>query len=50
VSAALVCFFVLCPFIGWLNDSISLPFALQITALIIFVPGLIFLILQWNKK
>ena len=38
------------PFIGWLNDSISLAFALQITALIIFVPGLIFLILQWNKK
>ena len=43
-------FATMAPFIGWLNDSISLAFALQITALIIFVPGLIFLILQWNKK
>lgn len=42
-------FAVMAPFIGWLNDCFSLAFALQITALIIFVPGLIFLILQWRK-
>jgi len=38
------------PFIGWLNDAFSLAFALRITALIIFVPGLLFLILQWRKE
>lgn len=37
------------PFLGWLSDSFSLAFALQITALIIFFPGLLFLILQWKK-
>ena len=42
-------FAVMAPFIGGLNDCFSLAFALQITALIIFVPGLIFLILQWRK-
>ncbi len=37
------------PFLGWLSDSFSLAFALQMTALIIFFPGLLFLILQWKK-
>lgn len=43
-------FATMAPFIGWLNDAFSLAFALQITAVIIFVPGLLFLILQWRKK
>lgn len=42
-------FAAMAPFIGWLNDAFSLAFALQITALIIFIPGLLFLILQWRK-
>ncbi len=33
-------FAVMAPFIGWLNDAFSLAFALQIAALIIFMPGL----------
>lgn len=43
-------FATMAPFIGWLNDAFSLAFALQMTAVIIFVPGLLFLILQWRKK
>ncbi len=43
-------FAFIAPFIGWLNDAFSLAFALQITALIIFIPGLLFLVLQWKKK
>lgn len=43
-------FAAMAPFIGWLNDAFSLAFALQIAALIIFIPGLLFLILQWRKK
>lgn len=42
-------FAVMAPFIGWLNDAFSLSFALQITALIIFLPGFLFLLLQWKK-
>ena len=38
------------PFLGWLNDAFSLALALQVSALIIFVPGLLFLILQWKKE
>lgn len=38
------------PFLGWLNDTFSLALALQVSALIIFVPGLLFLILQWKKE
>ena len=38
------------PFIGWLNDAFSLALALQITALAIFLPGLLFLLLQWRKE
>lgn len=43
-------FAVTAPFIGWLNDVFSLAFALQITALIILIPGLLFLVLQWKKS
>lgn len=43
-------FACMAPFIGWLNDAFSLAFALQITAIIIFFPGLLFLILQWKKE
>lgn len=43
-------FAAMAPFIGWLSDAFSLAFALRVTALIIFVPGLLFLILQWRKK
>ena len=42
-------FAAMAPFLGWLNDAFSLTFALQITAAIIFVPGLLFLVLQWKK-
>ena len=38
------------PFLGWLNDTFSLALELQVSALIIFVPGLLFLILQWKKE
>lgn len=43
-------FAAIAPFIGWLNDAFSLAFALRISALIIFVPGLLCLILQWRRK
>ncbi|MEG2277795.1 MAG: MFS transporter [Odoribacter sp.] len=43
-------FAVIAPFIGWLNDAFSLAFALQITALIILLPGSLFLFLQWRKN
>jgi len=34
------------PFIGWLNDMYSLKVALIVSATVIFIPGLLFLILQ----
>lgn len=43
-------FAVIAPFIGWMSDAWSLATALRITALIIFIPGLLFLMLQWRKK
>lgn len=43
-------FALMAPFIGWLNDAFSLALALQITALAILVPGLLFLLLQWRKE
>lgn len=43
-------FALMAPFIGWLNDAFSLSLALQITALAIFLPGLLFLLLQWRKE
>lgn len=42
-------FAAMAPFLGWLSDHFSLALALQATALIIFLPGVLFLILQWKK-
>jgi len=41
-------FAAMAPLVGWLHDLYSLPLALQATALIIFLPGLLFLLLQWH--
>ena len=41
-------FAAMAPLVGWLHDLYSLSIALQATAVIIFVPGLLFLILQWR--
>lgn len=38
------------PFIGWLNDMYSLRAALLVSAAVFFIPGLIFVLLQLNKK
>lgn len=43
-------FAAIAPILGWLSDTWSLALALQVTALIIFVPGAVFLLLQWKKK
>lgn len=43
-------FAAIAPLIGWMCDFYSLALALQVTAGIIFIPGLIFLLLQWNRK
>lgn len=43
-------FAVFSPFLGWLNDTYSLQTALLISAGIIFVPGCIFLGLQFKKE
>lgn len=43
-------FAAMAPFLGWLNDAFSLSVALQATAMILFLPGLLFLILQWRKN
>ena len=42
-------FAAIAPFVGWLNDAYSLAFALEITAAIIFLPGVLLLLLQWKK-
>lgn len=39
-------FAALAPFIGWLCDAYSLALALQATAAVIFIPGVIFLLLR----
>ena len=39
-------FAAIAPFIGWLNDFYSLQTALLVTAVVIFIPGCIFMILQ----
>lgn len=39
-------FAAIAPFIGWLNDMYSLKTALLVSSVIIFIPGLLFLILQ----
>jgi len=38
------------PFIGWLNDMYSLKIALVVSALVILIPGTLFLILQIKKN
>ena len=43
-------FAAMAPLVGWLHDLYSLSVALQATAVIIFIPGLLFLILQWHYK
>ena len=42
-------FAAIAPVLGWLNDDFSLAFALQMAAVIIFIPGLVLLVLQWKK-
>ena len=37
------------PFIGWLNDFYSLKVALLVSAAIIAIPGILFLVLQYKK-
>ncbi|MDR1981317.1 MAG: MFS transporter [Tannerellaceae bacterium] len=43
-------FAVIAPYIGWLNDMYSLKTALFVSAGIIFIPGLLFLILQLRTE
>ncbi len=43
-------FAAMAPLVGWLHDLYSLSVALQATAAIIFIPGLLFLILQYKPK
>ena len=45
-----VIFAAIAPLVGWLHDAYSLAVALQATALIIFLPGLLFLILELTAK
>lgn len=42
-------FAIIAPFIGWISDFYSLSTALQATALIILLPGILFLVLQWKN-
>lgn len=42
-------FAAVAPFIGWLNDMYSLRTALLVSAGIVFLPGLFFLLLQWRQ-
>ena len=37
------------PFVGWLNDICSLKIALLTTGVIVFLPGILFLILSLKK-
>lgn len=43
-------FAAIAPFIGWMNDAYSLQTALLVTAGIIAIPGVLFLILQLKKE
>lgn len=43
-------FAAMAPFIGWLNDMYSLQTALLVSATIIFLPGLLFLLLQVKQR
>ncbi|MDR2915068.1 MAG: MFS transporter [Tannerella sp.] len=42
-------FAAMAPFVGWLSDTYSLQTALLISAVIIFIPGAFFLVLQLRK-
>ncbi len=42
-------FAAMAPFVGWLSDTYSLQTALLISAVIIFIPGIFFLVLQLRK-
>ena len=42
-------FAAIAPFIGWLNDFYSLRVALLVSAGIIAIPGILFLVLQFRK-
>ena len=42
-------FAAIAPFIGWLNDFYSLHVALLVSAGIIAIPGILFLVLQFRK-
>ncbi len=43
-------FAAISPFLGWLNDMYSLQTALLVSSVIIFIPGVIFLGLQFKKE
>ncbi|MDH6304691.1 MFS family permease [Parabacteroides sp. PF5-5] len=43
-------FAAIAPFIGWLNDAYSLQTALLVSSLVIFIPGLLFLLLQIREE
>ena len=43
-------FAAIAPFIGWLNDMYSLQTALLVSSVVIFVPGVIFLVLQSRQN
>ncbi len=43
-------FAAIAPFIGWLSDMYSLKTALLVSAVIIFIPGILFLILQLKSE
>lgn len=43
-------FAAISPFLGWLNDMYSLQTALLVSSVIIFIPGAIFLGLQFKKE
>jgi MFS family permease len=43
-------FAAIAPFIGWMNDVYSLQIALLTSAAIIFIPGLLFLVLQFKAN
>lgn len=43
-------FAAIAPFVGWMNDMYSLQWALLASALILFIPGLLFLALQYANR
>ena len=42
-------FAIMAPFVGWISDTYSLQMALIMSSVVIFVPGLFFLVLQLRK-